>query len=221
MRILLAEDDAMLGEAVVAGLRQEGYVVDWVRDGIAAETALLHGSYAAALLDLGLPGKPGLDVLKSIRAHSIDIPVLIATARNGVKERVQGLDAGADDYVIKPFDLQEISARVRAVTRRRAGKTTTTRRNDGLHLDLAAHSVTLRGMNVELSSKEFNVLRALLESRGNVLTRRQLEDALYGWGDEVESNAVEVHIHHLRRKLGAGLIRTVRGVGYRIHHGND
>ncbi len=217
MKVLLAEDDAMLGEAVTTGLRQEGYAVDWVRDGAAAETALLHGHYGVALLDLGLPQKSGLEVLRSVRAQSNTTPVLIATARDSVGDRVQGLDAGADDYVVKPFDLLEICARIRAVTRRRAGRPPSLSYGE-LLLDPAARRVTLRGKVVDLSSKEFNVLRALLDARGMVLSRTQLEDTLYGWGDEVESNTVEVHVHHLRRKLDADLIQTVRGIGYRIRH---
>jgi two-component system response regulator QseB len=216
MRILLAEDDAMLGEALAAGLRQEGYVVDWVRDGIAAETALRCGSYRAVLLDLGLPLKSGLDVLRHIRAQADFTPALIATARDGISERIEGLDAGADDYVVKPFDLHEVSARIRAVTRRHTGRPSVVVRHGDLLLDPAARTVTLGGVAVDLSSKEFNVLRALLDARGTVVTRGQLEDALYGWGEEVESNAVEVHVHHLRRKLGSNLIRTVRGSGYCI-----
>ena len=216
MRILLAEDDVMIGEAVRAGLRGDGFAVDWVRDGTAAEGAVAAGSYDLMLLDLGLPAKTGLQVLHSLRDRGSRLPVVVLTARDAVADRVAGLDAGADDYLVKPFDLRELAARVRAVMRRKGGSAGGTIEHGGVNLDPATHQVHRNGAPVEVSKREFALLQALLERPGRILSRAQLEDRLYGWGEEVESNVVEVHIHSLRRKLGTEFIRNVRGVGYRV-----
>jgi DNA-binding response OmpR family regulator len=216
VRILLAEDDPLLGDGLQAGLAQLGFQVDWVRDGVAAERELRSGAYAAAVLDLGLPRLDGLDVLASVRRAGITLPVLVLTARDAVPERIRGLDAGADDYVVKPVDLHELAARLRALVRRAHGQPQERLQAQAVELDAAARSVTLGGAPVQLSTREFDLLHALMLGAGRVLSREQLEQQLYRWGQEVESNAVEVHIHHLRRKLGASLIQTVRGVGYRI-----
>lgn len=215
-RILLAEDDALLGDGLCAGLRQQGFQVDWVRDGAAAERELMSGSYAAAVLDLGLPRRDGMDVLRSARAAGVKTPVLVLTARDAVPARIAGLDSGADDYVLKPVDLNELGARLRALVRRAHGQTQELIEAHGVSLSAAARQVCLHGQPVALSTREFDLLHALMLNAGRVLTRDQLEQHLYRWGHEVESNAVEVHIHHLRRKLGAGLITTVRGVGYTV-----
>ena len=214
MRVLLAEDDAMLGDGLRAGLRQQGFVVDWVRDGEAAERELLSGDYAAAVLDLGLPLKDGLDVLQAVRARKINTPVLVLTARDTVPQRIRGLDLGADDYVIKPVDLLELGARLRALVRRAHGQVQDVLQCAGVVLNPATRQVSLHGANVTLSTREFDLLHALMLGAGRVLSREHLEQQLYSWGYEVESNAVEVHIHHLRRKLHADAIQTVRGVGY-------
>jgi DNA-binding response OmpR family regulator len=216
MRLLLVEDDHILGDGIRAGLTQAGYAVDWVEDGQAADMALSSESYDAVVLDLGLPRISGLDVLRKLRERNDDTPVLILTARDTVTDRVAGLDSGADDYLIKPFDLDELHARIRALLRRRSGRVAPVLRHGGIVLDPAAHTVTRDGEPVALSGREFAVLQTLLENAGRVLSRSRLEDSLYGWGEEVESNAIEVHIHHLRKKLGADAIRTVRGVGYMI-----
>jgi two-component system response regulator QseB len=216
MRILLAEDDAMIGEAVRTGLRGDGFAVDWVRDGAAAEGAVTAGSYDLMLLDLGLPAKSGLQVLRSLRDRGARLPVVVLTARDAVADRVAGLDAGADDYLVKPFDLRELAARVRAVMRRKGGSAGGRIEHGGITLDPATHEVHRNGAPVEVSKREFALLQALLERPGRILSRAQLEDRLYGWGEEVESNVVEVHIHSLRRKLGTEFIRNVRGVGYRV-----
>jgi two-component system response regulator QseB len=216
MRVLLAEDDAMIGAAVRDRLRGQGFAVDWVRDGRAADAALAGDVYDLLLLDLGLPGREGLAVLKALRARGSTLPVVILTARDAVDDRVAGLDAGADDYVVKPFDLKELEARLRAVLRRRAGSASSVIEHGRLSLDLASHELRRDGVPVPVSPREFALLHALLERPGRILSRAQLEERLYGWGEEVGSNVVEVHIHSLRRKLGADLIRNVRGVGYRI-----
>lgn len=214
MRILLAEDDPLLGDGLRAGLRQHGFQVDWVRDGAAAQRELKAQPYAAAVLDLGLPLKDGMDVLASLRAGGATLPVLVLTARDAVPDRVRGLNAGADDYVVKPVDLEELAARIRALVRRDHGQPVACLRAQDIVLDPAARRVTRSGQAVTLAQREFDILQALMLSAGRVLTRTQLEQHLYSWGQEVESNAVEVHIHHLRRKLGSKLIQTVRGVGY-------
>lgn len=216
MRVLVVEDDPMIGRAVSEGLQGEGHAVDLVQDGAAAELALLHGPYDLAVLDLGLPRKDGFDVLKSLRRAHIEVPVLIITARDAVADRIAGLDHGADDYLVKPFDLDEFLARARAVVRRRAGRVSPEITYGALTLDPVKRAVTWRGDRVELSAREFAVLEALMREPGAVVSRTKLEDSVYGWGEEVGSNSVEVHLHHLRRKLDPALIRNVRGVGYRV-----
>ena len=216
MRLLLVEDDSMIGEAAKQGLRQEGHTVDWVRDGAAAEVAATGGNYDLVLLDLGLPRRDGLAVLRSWRARGATVPVVIITARDAVTDRVAGLDAGADDYLVKPFDLDELLARVRAVLRRRAGRADSTVRIGALELDTAARRVKWKGQEVTLSAREYALLEALADRPGAFLSRAQLEERLYGWQEEIASNAVEVHIHALRRKLDPNLIRNVRGMGYTL-----
>ncbi len=216
MRILLAEDDPLLGDGLRAGLRQLGFQVDWVRDGRAAERELLAEPYAAAVLDLGLPLKDGVQVLPAIRNAGITTPVLVLTARDAVPDRIRGLDLGADDYVVKPIDLDELAARLRALVRRAHGQPQERLASQDVVLDPAARSVLRAGVPVALPAREFDLLHALMLNAGRVLSREQLEQHLYSWGQEVDSNAVEVHIHHLRRKLGNALIQTVRGVGYMV-----
>lgn len=214
MRILLAEDDALLGDGLRAGLRQLGFQVDWVRDGNAADRELATGDYAAAVLDLGLPLKDGLEVLRGVRGRKVTTPVLVLTARDAVPDRIAGLDLGADDYVIKPVDLSELAARLRALVRRSHGQVQESLRCGDITLDPSARQVTLDGNFVTLATREFDLLHALMLSAGRVMSRNQLEQKLYSWGHEIESNAIEVHIHHLRRKLRTDLIQTVRGIGY-------
>jgi two-component system, OmpR family, response regulator QseB len=216
VRLLLVEDDPMIGEAIRAGLKREGFVVDWVHDASTAAGALRSEPFELMLLDLGLPGADGLQLLKALRGRGEALPVIILTARDAVSDRVRGLDAGADDYLIKPFDLDELAARIRALLRRKAGRSSSGLEHLGVVLDPAAHRITQDGVEVALSPREFAVLQLLLERPGAILSRAQIEERLYGWGEEVESNAVEVHIHGLRRKLGAQFILTVRGVGYRV-----
>jgi len=216
MRVLVIEDDALLGDAIQAGLKQTGHAVDWMKDGVSADHALSTESYAAAVLDLGLPRMSGLEVLRRLRTRNIPLPVLILTAMDTVDDRIKGLDAGADDYLVKPFDMGELAARLRALVRRASGKSEPLLQVGGVKLDPAAHRVLYRDKPVELSAKEFAVLHALMLNAGKVLSRTQLEEQLYAWGDEIESNAVEVHIHHLRRKLFPALVETIRGVGYLI-----
>ena len=216
MRILLVEDDSMVGESLRQGLRQDGFAVDWVRDGEDAELALAGEPYELLLLDLGLPGQSGLELLAALRKRGSDLPVVIITARDALPDRIAGLDTGADDYLVKPFDLEELEARIRAVLRRQAGRAQPLLQQGDLTLNPATHQVLKGGTSVRLSSREFRLLQALLERPGAVLSRTQLEERLYGWQEEVESNAVEVHIHHLRKKLGAGVILNVRGVGYTV-----
>ena len=214
MRILLAEDDTLLGDGLRAGLRLAGFQVDWVRDGLAAERELRAQPYAAAVLDLGLPLMDGLDVLASVRRAGVTLPVLVLTARDAVPDRIKGLDTGADDYVVKPVDLDELAARLRALVRRAHGQPQEVLQVQDVQLDPAARTVQRAGQPVALSTREFDLLQARVLNAGRVLSREQLEQHLYSWGQEVDSNAVEVHIHHLRKKLGAALIQTVRGVGY-------
>jgi len=216
MRILLAEDDPILGDGLRAGLRQQGFSVDWVRDGIAAERELLSGDYAAAVLDLGLPLKDGLDVLQTLRARKISTPVLVLTARDAVPDRIRGLDLGADDYVVKPVDLHELGARLRSLVRRAHGQMQDALQCGDVRLEPSARRVTLDGETVVLSTREFDLLHVLMLNADRVMSREQLEQQLYSWGYEVESNAIEVHIHHLRRKLRPDLIQTVRGIGYTV-----
>ena len=216
MRLLLVEDDSMIGAAAQQGLRAEGHTVDWVRDGREAELAAANGVYDLVLLDLGLPRRDGLAILRGLRAKGENVPVLIITARDAVSDRIAGLDAGADDYLVKPFDLDELSARVRAVLRRRAGRADSVMRRGSLELDTATRRVAWKGKDVTLSAREYALLEALADRPGAFLTRAQLEERLYGWDEEIASNAVEVHIHALRRKLDPGVIRNVRGMGYTI-----
>ncbi len=214
MRILLAEDDALLGSGLRTGLDQRGFQVDWVRDGVAAERELLDAQHQAAVLDIGLPRLDGLGVLQAVRARGVDTPVLVLTARDAVSQRIEGLNLGADDYVVKPVDLDELAARLHALVRRAHGKVQATLQVHDVVMDPVSRQVSRNGANVALSTREFDLFQALLLNAGRVLSREQLEQHLYRWGHEVESNAIEVHIHHLRRKIGSGLIETVRGVGY-------
>lgn len=216
MRLLLVEDDAMIGETVLQVLRAEHYAVDWVRDGNIAEEALRTDSYDLVLLDLGLPRRGGLDVLRALRARRNVVPVLVATARDAVGDRIAGLDAGADDYVVKPFDIDELLARIRALLRRSAGRAEPAFEHRGVSLNPATREATLHGQPVSLSAREWAVLEALLARPGVVLSRTQLEEKLFSWKDDISSNAVEVYIHGVRKKLGANLIQTVRGLGYLI-----
>jgi len=221
MRVLLVEDDVMIGEAVQGALKDAAYAVDWVRDGPGAPAALRAQHYDFVLLDLGLPGRDGLDVLHGIRAGGSQVPVLIITARDGLDDRLRGLDGGADDYVLKPFAMAELLARMRAVVRRRAGSAESVLGNDEVRLDLSTRRASVSGeVEVQLSAREFALLQALLVRPGAILSRAELEDRIYGWGEEVESNAVEFLIHTLRRKLGSQVIRNVRGVGWRVSKGD-
>jgi two-component system, OmpR family, response regulator len=214
MRILVVEDDPLLGDGIQAGLAQAGFGVDWVKDGVAGEVALKTGSHAAVVLDLGLPRLGGLDLLRRMRSGGDKTPVLVLTARDAIEDRIKGLDSGADDYVVKPFDLHELAARLRALIRRSAGQAAPLLHVGELELDPAARRVAFKGNPVELPAREYALLHALMLGAGRVLSREQLTERLYAWGEEVESNAIDVHIHHLRRKLSPGVIRTVRGVGY-------
>ena len=216
MRILLVEDDALLGDALQVGLRGAGFVVDWVTDGVAAETALAGEEFAAVVLDLGLPRLSGLELLRRLRGHGNRTPVVVLTARDAVEDRVRGLDLGADDYVAKPVSLAELAARLRAVTRRAMGVASGVLTLGTLSIDPAARTVVYRGAAVELQAREFALLYALASRAGRVLTRSQLEAQLYEWDRGLDSNAIDVYVHHLRRKLSPELIRTVRGVGYVI-----
>jgi two-component system response regulator QseB len=216
MRLLLVEDDSILGDGIRTGLAQEGYAVDWVTDGYLAGHALQSEHYDLLLLDLGLPRRSGLDVLKELRVRGDKLPVLILTARDTVHDRVVGLDTGGDDYLVKPFALDELCARVRALLRRASERGTPMIHHGPITLDPAARKVSRDGVTIELSAREFALLQTLLENVGRVLSRARIEQSLYAWGEEIESNAVEVHIHHLRKKLGSSLIRTIRGVGYVI-----
>ena len=219
MRILLIEDDAMIGKAVSQGLTLAGFAVDWVTDGRAAELALANDVYDLAVLDLGLPKKDGMAILTTLRGAGNSMPVLITSARDRVRDRIAGLEAGADDYVLKPFDLDELVARVRALLRRHAGSGSSVMSFGALVLDPVHKIVTRDGLEVELSAREFSVLEALMLRPGAVLSREKLEESVYGWSEEVGSNAIEVHLHHLRKKLGTACIKNVRGVGYRIAEG--
>ena len=216
MRLLLVEDDPMIGEAVADLLRAEHYAVDWARDGDAADTALRTQPYDLVLLDLGLPRRDGITVLRDMRARKNRTPVLVATARDAVAQRIEGLDAGADDYVLKPYDLDELLARIRALLRRAAGRAEPVYEHKGVCINPATRESTVNGVPVVLSAREWAVLEPLIARPGMVLSRQQLEDKLYGWGDEVSSNAVEVYIHGLRKKLGPELVLNVRGVGYLV-----
>ncbi len=221
MRILLAEDDELLGVGLRAGLQQQGFEVDWVRDGQAALRELLALDYEAAVLDLGLPRLDGMEVLAALREQGRSLPVLVLTARDAVQSRIAGLDTGADDYVVKPVDLHELAARLRALVRRAHGLQQTVLQAGQVQLDPVGHVVTLAGQPVDLAQREYALLHALMRNPGRILSREQLEAQIYSWGSEVASNAVEVHVSHLRRKLGANLIDTVRGLGYRIGSGAE
>lgn len=216
MRLLLVEDDVMIGESVLDALRGEGYAVDWVRDGAVADSVLRTDRYDLVLLDLGLPRLDGIAVLKAMRVRRDVTPVLIATARDAVPARIAGLDAGADDYVLKPFDLDELGARIRALLRRAAGRADPVYTWGRISLNPATHEALLDGTPVALSQREWAVLEALIARPGMVLSRAQIEEKLYSWKDEISSNAVEVYVHSLRKKLGADLIRNIRGMGYMI-----
>lgn len=219
MRLLIVEDDRLLGDAVQAGLTQAGFAVDWVCDGLAAENALAGqqaSDYAAMVLDLGLPRRDGLTVLQGIRQRGNRLPVLILTARDTIEDRILGLDSGADDYLLKPFDMGELLARLRALIRRAEGKATPRLEVSGIVLDPAAHTVSVDGSPIDLTAKEFALLHTLMLNAGRVLSRQQLEQHLYSWNDETGSNTIEVYVHHLRRKLGSDLIRNMRGIGYLI-----
>ena len=214
MRLLLVEDDAMIGEAVLQVLRAEHYAVDWVRDGVMADGALKSEQYDLVLLDLGLPKRGGLDVLRALRSRRAHVPVLIATARDAVGDRIAGLDAGADDYVVKPYDIDELLARIRALLRRSAGRGEPVFSHRGVSLNPATREAVVHGQPVSLSAREWAVLEALIVRPGAVLSRAQLEEKLFSWKDDVSSNAVEVYVHGLRKKLGNDFIQNVRGLGY-------
>lgn len=216
MRLLLVEDDTMIGEPMLDLLRADGYAVDWVKDGEMADTALRSHGYDLLLLDLGLPRLDGLAVLRALRARKQRLPVLVATARDSIGQRIEGLDAGADDYVLKPYDFDELLARIRALLRRAAGRAEGTYEHRDISINPATREVSAAGRAVLLSAREWAVLEPLLARPGRVLSRAQLEEKLYGWKDEISSNAVEVYVHGLRRKLGADLIQNVRGVGYLV-----
>lgn len=216
MRILLIEDDPQLGDGLTVGLRQLGFAVDWVKDGMAADQALATENFDMLVLDLGLPRLSGMELLQRLRSRGQSLPVLILTARDSTADKIAGLDTGADDYLVKPIDLDELAARIRALGRRAAGRAEPVLRHGTVTLDPAGRRVAVADSPVELSAREFAVLQALLENAGRVMSRAQLESSIYGWRDEPDSNALEVHIHHLRKKLGAEFIKTLRGVGYMI-----
>ncbi len=220
MRILLVEDDAILGDGVLAGLKLAEHAVDWVRDGEAARLALLDHAYDACVLDLGLPKRDGLSVLTGLRQSGSRLPVLILTARDSSADKIAGLDAGADDYLTKPFDLQELLARLRALVRRAAGEAAPTLEHAGVVLDPASRQVTFKGSKVALSAREYALLDDLLRHKNHLRTRAQLEESIYAWGEETGSNTVEVFVHHLRKKFGTDFIRTVRGLGYQLDDPN-
>jgi len=219
MRVLIVEDDPLLGDALAVGLKQRGFEPDWVQDGREAQTVMRVEPFAAIILDLGLPGLTGLELLRTERARGNKVPVLILTARDAVQDRIKGLDSGADDYVVKPMDLDELAARLRALVRRSKGEPAPSLRVGAVALDPAARTVTRDGRAIDLQPREFALLQELMLNAGRVLSREQLEERMYRWGEEVESNAVEVHVHHLRRKLGADIVKTMRGVGYVMRRG--
>lgn len=216
MRILLVEDDPQLGRATQIGLEQSDYVVDWVQSADSALTAVHNHQYGCILLDLGLPKTDGMTVLRKLRGAGFAQAILIVTARDQISDKIQGLDAGADDFILKPFDLDELAARIRAASRRSSGRIREIITHGEIDIDIANKMVRLHQVPVSLTSKEYGILLMLMENIGNILTREQLEEALYGWGDEIESNAIQVHIHHLRKKLGKNLIKTIHSVGYKI-----
>ncbi|MGZ4969600.1 MAG: response regulator [Methylobacter sp.] len=216
MRLLLVEDDEILGDGLVEGLKMEGYAVDWLTNGKLADEALKINSYELIVLDLNLPDMEGLDILKALRGRKDETPVMVLTAKDTVPDRVMGLDSGADDFVIKPFELDEVCARLRALARRNEGRSVPNIEYKGIVLDPASHQVTWNDEKVDLSQKEFEILSFLMSNIGRVISRARLEESMYSWDSDVESNTVEVHIHHLRKKLEPSIIRTVRGVGYII-----
>lgn len=216
MRILVVEDDEVLGSGLQSALSHFGYAVDWVKDGDAAALFLDASDYDLVVLDLGLPHRSGIEVLRDLRSAGKIMPVLILTARDSIDDKIAGLDAGADDYMTKPFDIDELAARARALARRQTGRSTPVIEHHDITVDPASHTVTRNGESIEISAREFSLLETLLENRGKVMSKDKLMESLYSWKDEIESNAIEVHIHHLRKKLGNALIRTVRGVGYVI-----
>lgn len=219
MRVLLIEDDRMLGEGLAEALSRHGFSVDWTRDGMLGEEAARHADHAAILLDLGLPKRDGLDILSDLRRSGIDAPIIILTARDALDDRVNGLNLGADDYLVKPFELAELVARIHAVLRRKAGSAGSRIGTETTSLDIATHELRHGGVDAILSRREFALMRALLERPGQVLSRTQIEESLYGWGEEVESNAVDVLIHYVRRKFGKDVIRNVRGAGWMVAKG--
>lgn len=214
MRLLLAEDNEALGKGLYAGLSEAGYAVDWVKDGDTALSAIFSEDYDVITLDIGLPKKSGLEVLTEIRNREKDVPVLILTARDTVNDKIRGLDSGADDYLVKPFDLNELVARLNAITRRSKGRASAKITYQDIVLDPGAHSLTQCGKPVELSPRAFDILKTLMENKGRVMSRSRLEESMYSWKDEIDSNAVEVYIYQIRKKLGSDLIKTIRGVGY-------
>ncbi len=214
MRILLVEDDELLGDGVRVGLIQYGYTVDWIKDGLTAQQAIMTENFDLIILDIGLPRRNGLEVLKTVRTKNLSLPVIILTARETIEDRVKGLDAGADDYLVKPFDLEELCARIRAMQRRSTSRAEPILTYGSITLDPASHSVFKDGELMNVSRREFALLQKLLENSGRVISREQLTQSLYGWGDDVDSNALEVHIHNIRKKFGTNFIRTIRGVGY-------
>lgn len=214
MRILLVEDDSLLGEGLYTGLQRENYSLDWVKNGEMALTAMMQTEYDVVIMDIGLPKMNGLEVIRQARSQGNILPVLILTAYDAVSDRVEGLDAGADDYLVKPFEFSELCARLRALSRRSRGLSQQTIQFRNIEIDPAAHTVKLDNESIDLSRREFSLLEELLSNAGRVLSRSHLEQKLYSWGDEIGSNTIEVHIHHLRKKIGADLIKTVRGVGY-------
>lgn len=220
MRILLVEDDPLLGNATQVGLTNEGYTVEWIKDGAEAKSALECNSFDGVVLDLGLPGLDGLDLLFAMRKNGDETPVLVLTARDSINDRVKGLDAGSDDYLIKPFDLDELNARLRAIIRRASGRASPAIVIGGVSLDPVTHKVVMRDKVINLSQREFALLQMLMEGAGRVLSRSHLEEHLYGWNEDIESNSIEVHIHNLRKKLGKEIIKTIRGVGYTMSTGS-
>ena len=216
MRLLLIEDDEVLGDGIVAGLKEFSYITDWLRDGRQMESAIASTEYDAIILDLGLPGESGLTLLVKLRKMGKNLPVLILTARDTIDDKVKGLDLGADDYMIKPFDLDELAARLRALIRRDHGRTSPLLKHNDLEMNPAEHSVVKGNTTIELSAKEFSLLQLLMENSGKALSKRKIEDNIYAWSEEIESNAIEVHIHNIRKKIGPDIIKTIRDVGYII-----
>jgi two-component system response regulator QseB len=216
MRILLVEDDELLGDGIATGLKQEGHIVEWIKDGLTAESVLLREPFDAVILDISLPKKSGLDVLKTIRQEKVHTPILILTARDSVEDRIKGLDSGADDYLTKPFNLHELNARLRALSRRSVGRAEPLIQYGAITVDPAAHTVRYHDEEIKMSRREYALIYILLENQGKVISRHQIIDFLYGWNEEIDSNALEVHIHHLRKKFGNNFIHTIRGVGYMV-----